>query len=94
MRTTKYNMVVKTFVTCEERCAIERIMRILERYAERHKDKNGYVHFCDAFFLCEDIKILSDLADLVYHDPPGEVCCDILSLEDHTHLKYLPEAEK
>ena len=93
MRKTIYDSYVKTYVTCEERCALARLIH----YVNNMKVDNDYTDFLDLsgriFVAKSDLQALKDLADFVYDKTPFGVCVSVGIDEKETHVKRVKEAE-
>lgn len=94
MRKTIYKTLVKTYVTCEERCSLQRVAEMLKRIAARPGNEGAFIHIKDMCFFRYDVEKLIDLVDYTYDNTPSGVTVTLGDFNENYQVDYVPEAEK
>ena len=88
MRKTIHNTLVKTYVTCEERCALERVIYELETHKGKTDDTSYYFPINGATLSKKDIVDLRALADFVCHEEHVPIVTFGFSVPDDVNVEY------
>ena len=91
MRKTIYKTLVKTYVTCEERIALDRVITSLETYRVE-KECWGYCFIVGGvLFIKKDIEDLRALVDFVRSDEHAPIVTFGFSAPDDVNVEYTGE---
>ena len=91
MRKTIYKTLVKTYVTCEERCALDRVIHALKVLLNRQALDSQYLYLDGVSISTKDISDLKDLVDFVRNEETAPIVTFGLSAPDDVNVEYIGE---
>ena len=91
MRKTIYKTLVKTYVTCEERCALRRVVVELETLKNRIDPSDLILYVDGVGISMSDIQYMKELANFVHSEKHVPTVIFGFSAPDDVNVEYIGE---